>query len=835
MKTCRLKIITANIIDDTDIPRIQYISQNKKPEGRLNELSNIEEKKEELIEQKEEKENINDQNNNRVNEIEEFTKKDNDNDNNNDMQNYNMNSIDNNNIEKEDININDIEANNNNIDNIYNINNNDFGDNRNNIENEENNNNIEDRKDDNNIEDNIGNNEENNIDINDLCTKSNQYVYEDDKNNVNNNNYDTLKSHQSYQGNNFINNYPYNIEHKKKELKSSIRYLFKNRDTKPYMNRGYSSVYENKNKSKRVKNIVVSKDLKFNKKKISKPNLNKSSHDLNININKLFCISNCKNSKSNSKSKSKRNSQSNKNMSFKLKNKSQNKNKYSLIKKNKTSKNKVNNYTLNDTQISSVSWNVVEKSDFIIDQTIDYTFLLDDLINKECELIREKEKIIEDYEAKLKPIRELNNKLMSENEVEIDREDELRGELVVLKNHYEILFSKLNLNKKDSSYFNLDNYIENNKSQEEFNNKIKEIDNEVKILNDYLKNGEIMVVTKPQSLETLSFGDDQDVTLMLKGLFVSIHVLNTDKIVDLIWKKNRQIQTIYFLVGELINVFRLEPNLEKNILINYFYSFCKKYEYMNINEFKFEFKEKIGKIQLYNKDIYISKLINFHGSSIHELMKYMKDKDIYNIGVIKYEHLKSMLFDAGLYLYSKQDQDSHEFLEFMIYCMKKDRTLELNKYKKPSNKKGDKDSNEIKYSLYDLYYQSFIDFYNEYNCNIVANPYKRIRIYMKKNDINNAELILRPLLIEKNIIKVDNVEYVDVVILNKYLRRIGIILNEERISTFLFEEELVDKNKFINDVYDYDDSKKNEIENNTEKIKQKVDNFIDDIFGLNFS
>jgi hypothetical protein len=343
-----------------------------------------------------------------------------------------------------------------------------------------------------------------------------------------------------------------------------------------------------------------------------------------------------------------------------------------------------------------------------------------------------------------------------------------------------------------------------------------------------------MVVTKPQNMEDLSFEEDKSITLMLKGHFVSIHALNTDKIVDLIWKKNRQIQTIYFLVGELQNLFKLEPNNEKNILINYFYSFCKKYDYMNINQFKIEFKEKIGEIQLYNKDIYISKLINFHGSGIQELIKAMKDKDIYNLGIIHYDQFKSMLFDAGLYLYSRQDQDSHEFLEFMIFCMKKDRSLELNKYKKQT-KKGDKDNNEIKYSLFDLYYQSFIDFYDEYNCNIVPNPYKRMRIYMKKNDINNAEIILRPLFIEKNILKIDNNEYIDIIILNKYLRRIGIILNEERISVFLFEEELVDKNKFINDVYDYDDSKKNEVENNSEKIKQKVDNFIDDIFGLNFN
>ena len=31
MKTCRLKIITANVLDDIDTPKIHYISQNKKP------------------------------------------------------------------------------------------------------------------------------------------------------------------------------------------------------------------------------------------------------------------------------------------------------------------------------------------------------------------------------------------------------------------------------------------------------------------------------------------------------------------------------------------------------------------------------------------------------------------------------------------------------------------------------------------------------------------------------------------------------------------------------------------------------------------------------------
>ena len=71
-------------------------------------------------------------------------------------------------------------------------------------------------------------------------------------------------------------------------------------------------------------------------------------------------------------------------------------------------------------------------------------------------------------------------------------------------------------------------------------------------------------------------------------------------------------QTLYFLVEEFLNYFNLEQNAEKNILLNYFYSFCKNYKYMNIDIFKKEFKKKIGKIQIYNKYIYISILLNYN-------------------------------------------------------------------------------------------------------------------------------------------------------------------------------------------------------------------------------
>jgi hypothetical protein len=317
----------------------------------------------------------------------------------------------------------------------------------------------------------------------------------------------------------------------------------------------------------------------------------------------------------------------------------------------------------------------------------------------------------------------------------------------------------------------------NNKFQEEIDNKIKEIDENIKKLNDNLKNGEILLVMKPTCLENLNDEEDQNITLMLRGLFVSLHVLDTDKIVDIIWKYNKQIQTIYFLVEELINYFRIEPNLEKNILLNYFYSFLKEYNYMNIDTFKVLFKNKIGEIKLYNKNFYISELLNKHRSQIDKLIKSIKDKDNYNIGIIKLKEFNNILKKEGLFLSKNNDKDYQDY-QFLIYCMKKDRTLEINKSKKQISKKVAFDNYDIRYSLFDLFYKSLIDFIDEYNS-------------------------LKSLLTEKNIIKINNKEYIDIILLNKFLRRIGIIQNNEVIFATLFEEELVEISKFMNDILNF--------------------------------
>ena len=727
MKPCRLKIITANIIDDIDTPSIKYVSQNdpnsfynESPYIKTSPINYIKEKKEGQIYNKtanliESKDIIN-----RIN-LQELVRYDMENDN---TMNLN-NNLENNNFLNENI-------------------------------------------------------EENNIDVNDLCTVSNQHMFEDIQNNILNNmevnDCDTIENYIIS-----INNQNnYGNKNNKNQSNTKIKNVIKKKENKASIknvNRSFSN--KSKVKTKSINKGINKKNLQYNKSYTTNNNIF-SNDNLKINKKKVGDKFTFKN-----RSKSKNSNHKYKNDD---KNKKERKNIMENIKPLKINEIKKNN-NLRPIK-SNYSWNIVEQNDFNNNEKkVDYKILIDELIKKESLLSKEKLNIIQNYEQKIKPLKELNKKLMDENNEELGREDELKGELILLRNQYEKLLSQIKMNK-------------NKKFHEEIDNKIKEIDENIKKLNDNLKNGEILLVTRPSSLENLTDEEDQNITLMLRGLFASLHVLDTDKIVYIIWKYNKQIQTIYFLVEELINYFRIEPNLEKNILLNYFYSFLKEYNYMNIDTFKILFKNKIGEIKIFNKNFYISELLNNHRNQIDKLIKSIKDKDNYDIGIIKLKEFNNMLKNEGLFLSINNDKRYQDY-QFLIYCMKKDRTLEINKSKKQISKKVAFDNYDIRYSLFDLFYKSLIDFIDEYNSLIIRNPFQRIKTYMKNKKINNDDNILKSLLIDKNIIKVNNKEYIDIILLNKFLRRIGVIQNNEVIFATLFEEELVEISKFTNDIVNY--------------------------------
>ena len=771
MIKCRLKIIASNIINDIDTPEIKYISKNENMKISYDNDEEI--------------------NQNEMNELDEI--------------NYNNNLENNkhNNINKLD----NLQQ----IDELINI---ELA-NYNKIEN--NNSKINDNK---------------NIDSNELYTISNQHIYDDNYYySANISNYNTISNFykQESKSNSFHMN-----DSKRNESNLSLKYIFRKREHKNYRNRSFSNKFSDDKKEKKynlIKDIFKTHPVNYTNMKILSKNKekNKVGNILNININKSFCINN--NIKINHKNITQKNLSKNKSQKkgsgknsktkkqIKLEQIKEYKNVMKKVKPLKFSKRTNKNKSLNDITNASVAWYYVENNDMNNEQGKNYKILIDELRVKEMDLIQEKEKIIQTYEEKLKPLRELNSKLINENSEELNKEDELRGELVILKNQYERLIktNKNNNSKKDN------NIIMNNNKGLDDNNKEKIIEQEIDYLNEKLNKGEILLVTKPPYEIKISEQEDKNMVLMLKGLFYSIHIRDTDRIVDLVWKSDKQIQTIYFLVNEIMKLFNLK-NSEKNLLINFFYSFCKKYKYIDINEFKKEFKEKIGDIPLYNNKIYISKLLNFNGTKMIELIKLMKEKDTFNLGFLTLDQVNALL--NNLCLSFDSEKDFNDIYEFIMITMKKDRSFNLFDDNDTNNIK--EQENKIKFSLFDLFYQSLIDLIEEFDYNIIYNPFDSIRNYMQKNEINNAELLLKPLLNNKYIIKINNKEYFDIEILNKYLRKLGIIQLNEAIYINCYEEELVDKNKFTDDINDYGINETKETDLNI--LNQNVNELINGIF-----
>ena len=770
MIKCRLKIIASNIINDIDTPEIKYISKNENMKISYDNDEEI--------------------NQNEMNELDEI--------------NYNNNLENNkhNNINKLD----NLQQ----IDELINI---ELA-NYNKIEN--NNSKINDNK---------------NIDSNELYTISNQHIYDDNYYSANISNYNTISNFykQESKSNSFHMN-----DSKRNESNLSLKYIFRKREHKNYRNRSFSNKFSDDKKEKKynlIKDIFKTHPVNYTNMKILSKNKekNKVGNILNININKSFCINN--NIKINHKNITQKNLSKNKSQKkgsgknsktkkqIKLEQIKEYKNVMKKVKPLKFSKRTNKNKSLNDITNASVAWYYVENNDMNNEQGKNYKILIDELRVKEMDLIQEKEKIIQTYEEKLKPLRELNSKLINENSEELNKEDELRGELVILKNQYERLI-KTNKNKNSKKDNNI--IMNNNKGLDD-NNKEKIIEQEIDYLNEKLNKGEILLITKPPYEIKISEQEDKNMVLMLKGLFYSIHIRDTDRIVDLVWKSDKQIQTIYFLVNEIMKLFNLK-NSEKNLLINFFYSFCKKYKYIDINEFKKEFKEKIGDIPLYNNKIYISKLLNFNGTKMIELIKLMKEKDTFNLGFLTLDQVNALL--NNLCLSFDSEKDFNDIYEFIMITMKKDRSFNL--FDDNDTNNINEQENTIKFSLFDLFYQSLIDLIEEFDYNIIYNPFDSIRNYMQKNEINNAELLLKPLLNNKYIIKINNKEYFDIEILNKYLRKLGIIQLNEAIYINCYEEELVDKNKVIDDINDYGINETKETDLN--KLNQNVNDLINGIF-----
>jgi hypothetical protein len=237
-----------------------------------------------------------------------------------------------------------------------------------------------------------------------------------------------------------------------------------------------------------------------NNNKKNKSEIQNSNNDLNLNS--LFHNTNNQNKKSNSKNKNSNNTTYNHNKdSYPESTVSGTMNKYSKTynntqilnnsqninttfkskskienNKNKQRSKSPNQKKLINNQISKFDNEKISKS---INDIIIIKGKINDLIRKESELEKQKYDIIDHFEYKLKPMRELNQKLMLEYKVIIDKFDELNGKLALLKNQYSQLINQLN--EKKDIVEKLNSTYENDK--EIFDKQVQE--DESKLYNYY--------------------------------------------------------------------------------------------------------------------------------------------------------------------------------------------------------------------------------------------------------------------------------------------------------------------------------------------------------------
>ena len=304
---------------------------------------------------------------------------------------------------------------------------------------------------------------------------------------------------------------------------------------------------------------------------------------------------------------------------------------------------------------------------------------------------------------------------------EINREDELKGEIIILKNKHEILFNTLAQEEKKIKQYKED--IKNKTDYEKIKlNRKNEITNYYNNVNESLTKGEILLVTKPDLYnkidnmnsknEEKNNNDEENInikenninneinhnetknetyreiikeieanndlgnnlhydiiTLLLKGYFINMNLSNIDEILNKIWIKEKPLQTLEILTEELLinidnyinnsnSTFINEHN--RNIIINDLYSFCNSYNYMTINEFKSLFNEYLGYFIEYNENYLINKLYKYCNGKLSEFIKLLEDIDINKSGKIDIHDFIKALKEKNLIFNYKNDEQENK-------------------------------------------------------------------------------------------------------------------------------------------------------------------------------
>ena len=493
----------------------------------------------------------------------------------------------------------------------------------------------------------------------------------------------------------------------------------------------------------------------------------------------------------------------------------------------------------------------------------DYKNKIKELLQEEPKKIENRENFVKENKYKIDNLLKENTKLNYELGCEINREDELKGEIIILNNQYKILMNELNNEEKKIKQFQ---DILKHKSNHEkiISNKQSDLINYYNNLNECLTNGEILLITKPDqnnhfnyiNLKNIENNDENNeeekeeientnvikvdielqneniqldiikkineneeinnylnndiITLLLKGYFINMNITNVDDTVNKIWSKEKPIQTFETLTEELlllIDNYINEPNCtfineyNRNIIMNYFYSFCNCYNYMTINEFKSIFHDKIGNFLVNDNNYLINKLYKYCNCKISEFIQIIKKLDINKTGKINLHDLFKELKEKNL-LFKNINQnniieqnDINDIIQLIIIHMKKNNG-NINKNENKNN-----EIKKEKLSIYDLYYDPLIDLINN-NCKSDFPLYKAIiKKYLLDNKMNSMMNLLEPLLLKNDvIINKDLDQYIKSQTFAEFLANNDIIPKSEKFLLPYEDDILLDINQLVSEI-----------------------------------
>ena len=540
----------------------------------------------------------------------------------------------------------------------------------------------------------------------------------------------------------------------------------------------------------------------------------------------------------------------------------------------------------------------------------DYKNKIKELMKEEPKKIENRDNIVKENKYKIDNLLKENTKLNYELGCEINREDELKGEIIILNNQYKLLLNELtNEEKKIKEYQDI---IKHKSIHEKIiSNKQTDIVNYYNNLNECLTNGEILLITKPDSNNKFNYinsknvennlesNDEKEIqeknniikvdielqneniqldiikkfdeneeinnyinndiiTFLLKGYFINMNITNVNDAVDKIWIKEKPIQTFETITEELlilINDYINEPNSSfinsrnRNLLMNYLYSFCNCYNYMTVNEFKSVFHDKIGNFIVNDNINLINKLYNYCDGKLSEFMHTLQNIDTNKTGKIDLHDFVKVLKEKNLLFKNInhnniiEQNDINDVIQLLIIQMKNNHynlfksnnNLEqnnlINLNKDNNNEIINTDISKQNLSIYDLYYEPII-YLIKNNSKSESPLYKGIiKKYLIDNKMNSMMNFLEPLL-EKNennniIINKGLDRYIKSQTFVEFLITNNVIAENEKFLLPYENDILLDINQIANE-FDQASPLMNNFEENKENIINDIINNMSD-------